>query len=156
MVADALRFEPVHGCLPPGIGILQVEASIEGYQLVDKLIQDWNDGAGRFEREGEVLLVALLGDQIAGVGGVTIDPVNPDALRMRRFYIRKGFRRHGLGRRLAHELIARVGSSNKRIFVNAGTDLAPAFWEAFGFVTHRESGHTHALPEATHTHKECH
>jgi GNAT superfamily N-acetyltransferase len=42
---------------------------------------------------------------LAGIGGLTIEPVVPGAFRMRRFYVRRPFRRQGIGRKLALALI---------------------------------------------------
>jgi hypothetical protein len=45
----------------------------------------------RFDRPGEGLLTAYSAGVLAAIGGITIDPIVPDALRMRRFYVRPGF-----------------------------------------------------------------
>jgi GNAT superfamily N-acetyltransferase len=69
----------------------------------------------------------------------------PGALRMRRFYVRTVFRRHGVGRRLAETLIARV-RPGVHLAVNAGTHPAARFWETVGFMPDQRDGHTHTLP----------
>ena len=84
------------------------------------------------------------GAALAGFGGLTRDPAWPDALRMRRFYVRPAFRRCGLARMLAAALLA--GAGGRVVTVNAGTPDAPAFWEAVGFVQDERDGHTHRLP----------
>ena len=53
----------------------------------------------RFERPGEALLAAYSEGVLAAIGGITIDPIVPDALRMRRFNVRPAFRRPVLGAR---------------------------------------------------------
>lgn len=85
---------------------------------------------------------------LAGVGGLTLDPVVPGALRMRRFYVHPAFRRHGIGRRLAVALLERPGTAGRRVTVNAGTAEAPAFWAALGFVAERRDGHSHVRTPA--------
>ncbi len=80
---------------------------------------------------------------LAGVGGLTLDPVVPGALRMRRFYVHPAFRRYGIGRRLAVALLERPGTAGRRVTVNAGTAGAPVFWEALGFVAEQRDRHTH-------------
>ena len=47
------------------------------------------------------LLAARVSGVLGGIGGLTIDPVLPDAFRMRRFYIRPLFPRLGIGGKLA-------------------------------------------------------
>jgi hypothetical protein len=72
------------------------EARAEGHQFLDRLASDWASGAMRFDRPGEALLAAYSEGVLAAIGGITIDPIVPDALRMRRFYVRPAFRRAGL------------------------------------------------------------
>lgn len=80
---------------------------------------------------------------LAAVGGVTIDPVRSDGLRMRRFYVQPEYRRQGIGRFLARALMDHALSFDRPLFVHAGTAVAPVFWEALGFRKHDEDGHTH-------------
>jgi len=99
------RLEPVIGELPPGFEALRTEAQAEGYRHLDRLAADWASGALRFDRPGEALHAGHLDNELAAVGGLTIDPAVPGALRMRRFYVRRQFRRGGIGRRLATALL---------------------------------------------------
>ena len=66
-----------------------------------RLASDWASGAMRFDRPGEALLAAYSEGVLAAIGGITIDPIVPDALRMRRFYVRPAFRRTGIGGEIA-------------------------------------------------------
>jgi GNAT superfamily N-acetyltransferase len=81
---------------------------------------------------------------LAGIGGLTIEPIVPGALRMRRFYVRLSFRRSGVGRRLAMALLARAGSNQRLVTVNAAAGSIP-FWEALGFAPNMRDRHTHVL-----------
>src|SRR5438105_7103748 len=101
----------------------------------------------RFDRTGEALLAGHVDNELAAVGGLTIDPAIPGALRMRRFYVRKRFRRGGIGRRLAAALLERAASAGFPVTVNAGSGSAP-FWTALGFVPDPRDGHTHVLKRA--------
>src|SRR5262249_31845346 len=94
--------------LPAGFDALRSEARAEGYRFVERLATDWASGTMRFDREAEVLLAARLKAVLCGIGGLTIEPVVPDALRMRRFYVRPAYRRSGIGRMLAIALLERV------------------------------------------------
>ena len=49
---------------------------------------------------------------LAGVGGLTIEPVVPGALRLRRFYVRPSFRRAGVGRNQSSSSSPRTTASN--------------------------------------------
>jgi GNAT superfamily N-acetyltransferase len=135
---------PVVEQLPAGFDVLRRNARAEGHRNMDRLAEDWSSGAQRFDAAGEALLAALVAGELACVGGITADPM-PGALRMRRFYVRAVFRRHGVGRWLAETLIARV-RPGVFLTVNAGTQQAARFWEALGFMPDQRDGQTHALP----------
>src|SRR6266446_54100 len=140
---DPLELEPVLAALPAGFDALRVEALAEGFRQVERLAAAWEAGRTRFDRDGEALLAARLHGVLAGIGGLTIEPVVPGALRMRRFYVRPAFRHIGVGRQLATALLAGV-DGERSITVNA----VPAnitFWESLGFNPDPGDGHTHIL-----------
>ena len=87
--------------LPAGFDALREEARAEGYLFVERLAADWEAGRMRFGDNGETLLAARVAGVLAGFGGLTIEPILPGALRVRRFYVRARFRRAGIGRTLA-------------------------------------------------------
>jgi GNAT superfamily N-acetyltransferase len=128
--------------LPAGFDALRAEARAEGYLFVERLATDWLSGTLRFDREGEALLAARVNGVLAGIGGLTIEPVVPHALRMRRFYIRLPYRRSGIGRMLVTALLERARNATSLVTVNAAPASA-AFWEALGFVPDARDGHTH-------------
>jgi GNAT superfamily N-acetyltransferase len=131
--------------LPDGFDAMRAEASAEGYRNLERLALDWTSGAMHFEGEGEALLAARIQGTLAGIGGLTIEPVVPGAFRMRRFYVRRPFRRQGIGRRLPIALIEPALARSRVITVNAGNIDAPAFWLRLGFTPDLRDGHTHVL-----------
>ena len=141
--AAEIELEPVTEELPSGFDALRAEARAEGFRQVERLVTDWEARTTRFNREGEALLAARVSGNLAGIGGLTIEPVVPDALRMRRFYVRSAFRRRGVGRRLTTALLARV-HADRLITVNAAPASIP-FWESLGFTPDARDGHTHIL-----------
>ena len=128
--------------LPAGFDALRAEARAEGYRFIERLAGDWVSGTSRFDREGEALLAAHVNGVLAGIGGLTIEPVVPDALRMRRFYVRLAYRRRGIGRKLATALLERARNASRLVTVNAAPASA-AFWESLGFAPDARDGHTH-------------
>jgi GNAT superfamily N-acetyltransferase len=138
-----IRLNTVRHVLPDGFGAIQAEAAEAGHRSMQRPADDWVRGITRFDAPGEALLAATVAGQLAGIGGITIDPAEQSALRMRRSYVRVEFRRQGIGRRLAEQLIA-TAAPEAVLVVNAGGDLAASFWEALGFVADRRNGHTHA------------
>ena len=138
----SVRFQRVVEELPADFDTICVEARAEGYKFLDRLATDWASGAIRFDQPGEALLAAYSDDVLAAIGGITIDPFVPDALRMRRFYVRPAFRRTGIGREIAHALLERAFRTSRVVTLNAAVDNVP-FWENLGFVPQVRDGHTH-------------
>lgn len=142
--ATPVYLQQIVGELPAGLTELRAEASAEGYRFLERLASDWDAGALRFAKPGEVLLAAYSDGTLVGIGGLTADPVLPRTLRMRRFYIRSPLRRSGIGRGLAMALIERAARTECPITVNATGGSEP-FWQSLGFVADRRNGHTHLL-----------
>jgi GNAT superfamily N-acetyltransferase len=134
---------PVLTELPTGFDALRADAQREGHSNMERLATDWASGSNRFTANGEALLAAFVGGELAGVGGMTVDPTCPEALRLRRFYIRPVYRRLGVGRCLALAMMDQAGQFTDSLVLNAGTELAVRFWEALGFIADRRDGHTH-------------
>src|SRR4051794_16681926 len=138
-----IEIETVVKDLPTGFDELRAEARAEGFRQIERLATDWEAGTTIFDLEGEALLAARVNGVLAGIGGLTIEPVLPNAWRMRRFYVRPAFRRGGVGRRLVMALLARA-QPNRLITANAAPGSIP-FWEAIGFTLDRRDGHTHVF-----------
>jgi GNAT superfamily N-acetyltransferase len=139
-----LRVEAVTDGLPSGFDLLRAEAAAEGYRHLDRLAADWLAGTTRFDHEGEALLAAYRDGALAGIGGLTIDPVDLGALRLRRFYVARAARRRGIGRTLAQVLLQRALESGRPVTVNSAAGSAP-FWESLGFIRDNSNGHSHRL-----------
>ena len=137
-----IRLARVIDALPSHFKTLRAEARREGYGMLETLAADWASGAIRFDRAGEALLVAYDDDALAGIGGLTQEPAIPDALRMRRFYVRVAYRRCGVGRALAAELLRATNAGIITVNAAAGSE---AFWETLGFARDARDGRTHIL-----------
>jgi nucleoside triphosphate diphosphatase len=141
---EVIRIEPVLDRLPSGFHALRNAARAEGYRMLDTLAAGWEDREIRFAQDGEALFSAHCGDRLVAIGGMTWDPTVPGALRMRRFYVAKEFRRRGIGRRLVVSLLDGREVAARPIVVNAGHD-SEAFWVSLGFIADRRQGHTHVV-----------
>lgn len=144
MGAKKIRLEPVADELPADFEELRAEARAEGHRFLNRLAEDWAAGAMRFDGRGERLLAAFVDGELAGVGGLTIEPTDPTALRMRRFYVRPAHRRTGVGRQLALALLDNAKGDAKAVTINAQSASFP-FWEALGFIRVTRDGLTHAM-----------
>ena len=137
----------VMGELPEGFAGLRGEAAAEGFGNIEKLATLWTSGEQRFDAEGEALFAVFVDGELAGVGGVTREHLEPQlgAMRMRRLYVRAPFRRRGVGRALAGAMVQQGFAGADVLTVNAGTPDAPAFWSAMGFEPDPRNGRTHVL-----------
>src|SRR5205085_540219 len=115
---------------------------------LDRLDADWRSGAVRFDRADEMLLAVYVDEDLVGIGGLTMDPAAPGALRVRRVFFRKRVRRGGIGSRLAMALLKAAAGAGRPITVNAAAGSA-RFWQSLGFVPDASDGHTHVLCETT-------
>ena len=135
------RFPPI------GFAQLRAEAQAETFGGMERLAQEWESRAQRFQFEGEALYAALLHDRLMGIGGVTRDPVLPsdEALRMRHVYVRKEGRRQGVGRALLQRISRTAFLHAPTLVVHAATPPAAAFFVACGFRPADGEGFTHRL-----------
>jgi GNAT superfamily N-acetyltransferase len=132
--------------LPPGFEVLRYAADDEAFEMLGVLAEEWASGRGRFDGPGELLAAAIEGSMLAGIGGMSRDPVVPEALRMRRFYVYPPYRRRGVGRAMARFLLERPEVGRRPVTLNAPQREAARFWEALGFVPDLRDGHTHIFP----------
>ena len=138
-----IEAESVIQDLPAGFHDLRAEARAEGFRQIERLATEWDARTTRFDRAGEALLAVRVDGTLAGIGGLTIEPVVSNALRVRRFYVRPTFRRSGVGRELVLLLLTRV-RSGQLVTANAAPGSG-SFWEAMGFTPDKRNGHTHVL-----------
>jgi GNAT superfamily N-acetyltransferase len=139
-----IHLERVVDALPAGFAALRAEARGNGHSMLDTLAGEWASGAARFDRPGEMLIAAFSDGELAGIGGVTLEPAISGALRMRRFYVALAYRRNGLGRALAAALLDDARRQGCTVTCNAAAG-SEQFWEALGFAPDRRNGRTHLL-----------
>src|SRR5688500_12943140 len=71
------------------------ESLTEGVSFVERLVREHRDGTNRFDRAGEVLFGATIGERLVGVCGLNRDPYldDPRAGRVRHLYVLSAYRR---------------------------------------------------------------
>lgn len=133
LVVDAVTIEEAGTRLPDGLARLADVADADGVRNMRILVDRWAEGG--FTRPGERLLVARSSDgDLVAVGGITECPHVAGALRMRRWFVDPRWRRRGLARKMADDLIAGAWSHTDTITCNAqASAAAPPFWESLGF-----------------------
>lgn len=133
--------------LPDGFEQLLAESVTEGFGHLVRLEAGWADHTNRFDRRGEALFAAFVGDRLAGICGLNRDPYStePDLGRIRHLYVSPSQRRTGVGRSLvAHALMAAAGHFDALCLRIPDSDAA-AFYEALGFVAVSSDTATHRL-----------
>src|SRR5262245_38383084 len=91
-----------------------IEESVrDGFRLVRRLADEWEDGTNRFARPGEILLTARRAGRLVGICGLNVDPYVSDARigRVRRLYVEVNERRRGVGKALVSAIIAEARRS---------------------------------------------
>lgn len=137
--------------MPDGLMDLASEADRDGVRNVTTLIAKWVDGSERYDGPGESLRIARSSDdgRVIGVGGRARCPDVQGAIRLRRFYVAVDWRRRGVARALAEELMSEAGRYTDRLTCNAKASAAAAlFWESMGFVPVDAMGITHIRASA--------
>lgn len=119
------------------------DAATEGFDHMSVLQEQWRDGSNRFERPGEILALATIDGEMAGIGGITRDFVDSGWLRMRRFYVRPAYRRLGVGRKIALHVLEHARPFNRQIVLYADGPEAEAFWTTLGFGLIERKNTTH-------------
>jgi GNAT superfamily N-acetyltransferase len=114
---------------------LVADSEYDGYRFVRRLVAEWENGANRFERPGEVLLGAVRGCQIVGVCGLNVDPyaAMPEIGRVRHLYVLAAHRRTGIGSKLVATVVKKARATFTRLRLRTGTPEAARFYEGLGF-----------------------
>lgn len=135
--------------LPPGFAELAADALADRQRLLDVLREDWASRALRFDGPGEALFAARAAGALVGVAGLTRDPYldTEAAGRVRRLYVLRAARRHGVGRALLGAIAGATRDAGwARLRVRAPV-AAFAFYEGCGFLRAvGERAATHVLP----------
>jgi GNAT superfamily N-acetyltransferase len=143
---SSLEIKRITG-LPIGFELFLNEATREGFDHMKTLQLEWNNRSNIFDRPGEILALATINGELAGIGGITQDFVDSTWLRMRRFYVRPAYRRGGVGRGIAHFVLDHALQFNGQIALYADSAEARTFWSTLGFVERVRQSTTHVFTE---------
>jgi len=141
-----LRIRCVKNLLNQDIRELLDESKKEGFNLINRLINDFKSGKNKFNKKGERLVVCEVDEKIVGICGLNIDPINSKRGRIRRLYVLPQYRNKGVGRKLVKELIDYSKKHFKSVSVNIGKLNISEFYEDLGFKKYnKEKRITHLL-----------
>jgi len=119
----------------PLIHTLVDESKREGYEFVQRTIDDWNSGANKFSGAGEALWGLFSGTELIGIGGLSRDPYADDHKtgRVRHLYIREAYRRKGYATLLMNTIIDKGRRHFNVLRLFTDTPAAAEFYETLGF-----------------------
>jgi GNAT superfamily N-acetyltransferase len=131
----------------PGIERLQSDAIEEGYDFIETLVEEWANASNRFDAPGEALCGHLDQGMLVAVGGLNCDPFagRPDMGRIRRVYVRAGWRNRGIGRALVTALVDVARTHFTCVRLRAENEGAARLYESMGFVPIASPDATHIL-----------
>jgi len=111
------------------------ESKKEGFEFVQRTIDDWNSGSNCFSQTGEGLWGLVSGTELIGIGGLNIDPYVEDVGtgRVRHLYIRQAYRRKGCAHLLLNTIIERAQLHFHMLRLFTANPVAAAFYEQLGF-----------------------
>jgi GNAT superfamily N-acetyltransferase len=135
-------------CLPtPGMDELLAEATAEGYDFVETLVDDWASAANRFDGPGEALFGGYQQELLVAVGGLNKDPFAGQAGmgRIRRVFVRRAWRNAGVGRALVSALVEEARQSFDSVRLRAENADAARLYERMGFLPLNSPDATHVL-----------
>ncbi len=113
-----------------------VQASLaEGFGFLERLREEWETGANRFARPGEVLFEARRRGHLVGICGLNRDPyLDPgSAGRVRRLYVAPEARRLGIARRLVRQVLREAHGTFTLLRLRTDTREGALFYQALGF-----------------------
>ncbi|MFS0671795.1 GNAT family N-acetyltransferase [Ornithinibacillus sp. 179-J 7C1 HS] len=133
---DKYRVLRITTLLGKDSNILVEDSKNEGFRFVERLVTEYKNGSNQFNKQGEALygVYSELNTLIA-VGGINIDPFSNDEKvgRLRRFYVKKEFRRQGVGSILLRKIIQEAADNFSVLTLKTDTLEGDQFYTSFGF-----------------------
>lgn len=127
--------ERVSGAPTDRLAALLAESEQQGFGFVHRLVQEWESGVNRFDRPGEALFVARVGDDAVGVCGLSVDPYadDPKVGRVRHLYVLVRHRRSGIGEQLVADVLEAARGRFERLHLRTTNPTAARLYERLGF-----------------------
>lgn len=142
--SDALSIVQITDWPEAEIAPLVTESELDGFRFLNRLRAEWLSGANRFSKDGEALFGVYQGIRLVAVGGLNRQA--SDCGRLRHFYVAKGARRAGIGRRLGLHILNFAAQHYAAVLLRTDTAVARQFYASLGFVPVARNDHsTHEL-----------
>ncbi|WP_284879938.1 GNAT family N-acetyltransferase [Acinetobacter variabilis] len=124
--------------LPDQIDTLATLARKEGYDLIDKLIEEYRTGKNCFSQNNEFLACAYDSNKLIACGGLNQqwgdNGIEERIGRVRRFYVHPKYRQHGVGKQLLAYLEQLARPFYSALCLQTDTKLAASFYQKQNYV----------------------
>lgn len=113
------------------------ESREQGFEFLDRLVLEYNNGTNKFQRPGEALLGIYRDRQLIAIGGLNRDPYSADSDigRVRHVYVLLAWRKQGIGKLLVQTIIEHAKGHFRILTLRTFSDQASGFYGAIGFRT---------------------
>ncbi len=130
-----LAIERLSELTPGDVAALLGDSERLGSRIVRRLVDEWGNGANRFDRPGEALFGARRAGRLLGVCGLNVDPYASDDRvgRVRHLYVLSETRRQGVGQRLVLRVIQAARGRFEDLRLHTSNPGAARLYEALGF-----------------------
>ena len=130
-----VRVERLRVLTSPDLDGLVADSEHAGVRFVRRLIDEWGNGANRFDRPGEALFGAWVDGRLVGVCGLNVDPYTDAAGvgRVRHLYVLTASRRLGVGRDLVEHVVRAARGPFATLRLSTSNPAAARLYEALGF-----------------------
>nr|WP_243864879.1 GNAT family N-acetyltransferase [Paenibacillus castaneae] len=116
------------------------ESAGEGFRHIKRLVNDFESGVNKFDKDGEALFIAYQGNDVVGVCGLNQDlNVRKEVGRVRRLYVSQRVRRFGIGRMLMDSVIEEARKNYKMLVLKTDNPIADTFYRSIGFMVNIDS-----------------
>ncbi|ANF81714.1 acetyltransferase [Acinetobacter sp. NCu2D-2] len=124
--------------LPEQMQTLAKQARKEGFDLLDKLIEEYQTGKNSFSRDNEYLALVYDGDKLIACGGLNQQwgdqEIEARIGRVRRCYVHPKYRQHGIGRQLLAFLEKLARPHYAALCLQTDTKNAASFYQKLNYV----------------------
>lgn len=133
-ITGNIQIQQVLDLLSFDLSSLLDDSITDGHRHIQRLISDYKIGENKFKKSGESLFIALLGNTIIGICGLNQCPYNGLTYgRIRRLYVKKSYRRSGIGRMLVEAVIRMANGKFEKLILRTDNPIAGRFYESLGF-----------------------
>lgn len=144
-MSNELKITPINP-ITPQLDEFAVEARMEGYSFVDRLINEAQSGRNVFSRKGECFCGVFVDEKLVECGGINIEPYAKQMVgRLRHVYVLKRYRRAGIASALVRDLLERSKVTFNVVRLRTSDKSADMFYEALGLSRVDDESATHMI-----------